>query len=390
LIGAVGVVLWATETMLVTLTTSIPPLQTVALAFLFAASMSPAVWLLTGAHPLEAFRQPLRVWILTVVSLVGYHSCIYYATQQAPPAAAALLQSTTPLMIVLGSAFLPGERLRWWHVLGALLGFLGVMLLIDTGSEGGSAGSSFFYLALIGVAAGLWGLYSVATRLLPDVPSSALGMFYAVSAVTAFAAHLLLETWVPPQASEWLAIAGLGFFPMGLAIYFWDFGLKKGDIQALGAFSYVEPFIGAVIVAVFTGAALTLSLVWCGLLVITGAIIASASLWKKAPPPSRMAFPSDIRADGWLVQVGSIHSETDLKQVTNMIVERLLEIGGNYDRGKHDREMPELLQAFRLVLEITDELHQPALLPITNRDQVLFASRMDPTYDGQVTCLDAR
>ncbi|TDK39680.1 DMT family transporter [Rhizobium deserti] len=371
LIGAAGVVLWATETMLVTLTTSIPPLQTVALAFLFAASMSPAVWLFTGAHPLEAFRQPLRVWVLTVVSLVGYHSCIYYATQQAPPAAAALLQSTTPLMIVLGSAFLPGERLRWWHVVGALLGFFGVMLLIDTGSEGGNGGSSFYYLALIGVAAGLWGLYSVVTRLLPDVPSSALGMFYGVSAFTAFAAHLLLETWVAPQTSEWLAIAGLGFFPMGLAIYFWDFGLKKGDIQALGAFSYVEPFIGAVIVAVFTGAALTLSLLWCGLLVITGAIIASASLWKKSQPPSLVAFPAGSGGDGWLAQVSSIQTETDLSEVTNRIVERLVEVGGDYEPGKHDREMPELLQAFRLVLQIADELHEPVLLPSKIQDLLL-------------------
>jgi drug/metabolite transporter (DMT)-like permease len=133
LLGALGVMLWATETTLITYTTGIPPIQTVALAFGFAAALSPAVWLITGDGPLEAFRHPLRVWLLIVGALVAYHACIYYATQLAPPAPAALLRGTTPLMFVIGSALLPGARLRWWHVLGAGMGFDGVIMLIDSG-----------------------------------------------------------------------------------------------------------------------------------------------------------------------------------------------------------------------------------------------------------------
>ncbi|MBB3398110.1 MULTISPECIES: DMT family transporter [unclassified Rhizobium] len=282
LVGAVGVILWATETTLVTFTTAIPPLQTVATAFLFAAAMSPFVWLVTGSHPLAAFRQPPRVWLLVVISLVGYHACIYYATQKAPAAAAALLQGTTPLMIVLGSAFLPGERLRWWHIVGALMGLAGVISLVDAGSsEASFSAGATFYLSLIGVAAALWGIYSVLTRTLPEVPSSALGMFYAASAIVSYVAHLSFEEWVRPTTAEWLAMAALGCLPMGLAIYFWDHGLKKGDIQALGAFSYVEPFVGALFVASFTTAAFDLSLLWAGVLIIGGAVIASTSLWAR-------------------------------------------------------------------------------------------------------------
>lgn len=282
-IGAVGVVLWATETSLVTYTTAIPPLETVAIAFVFAALLSPVVWLVTGESPFAALRQPPSVWALTVGSLVAYHACIYYATQKAPPAAAALLQGTTPLMIVIGSAFLPGERLRWWHVVGVILGLAGVLRLIDTG-RADSVVDGGFYLALIGVAAALWGVYSVLSRALPDVPSSALGMFYAASAILSFGLHFSVEAWVQPTSQAWLAMAALGIFPMGLAIYFWDFGLKRGDIQALGAFSYVEPFIGASLVALFTGGVLHLSLLWSGLLVVGGAVIASASLWTSRKP----------------------------------------------------------------------------------------------------------
>ena len=361
LIGAAGVVLWATETVLVTVTTSIPPLQTVALAFMFAAAMSPAVWIVTGSHPLEAFRQPISVWALTVGALVGYHSCIYYATQQAPPAAAALLQSTTPLMIVVASAFLPGERLRWWHIVGATLGFGGVVLLIDTGGDAGDTISAIFYLCVIGVAAALWGLYSVLTRLLPDVPSSVLGLFYAASAILTFAAHLLLENWVQPNPTEWMAIVALGIFPMGLAIYFWDYGLKKGDMQALGAFSYVEPFIGAVIVAVFTGVALNLSLLWSGVLVVVGAVIASAGLWKKSS--DRAASVDVLLHTGWTSAVASIASYAELQGLTSSVLERLAILGrrDNYSC-RHDNELGELLQALDIILQLWDSLDEPATL----------------------------
>jgi drug/metabolite transporter (DMT)-like permease len=201
----------------------------VTIAFVFAALTSPFVWWLTRTSPLAAFRQPARVWLLTVGSLAGYHACIYYATQQAPPAAAALLQGTTPLMIVLGSALLPGERLRWWHMVGTSLGLCGVLLLIENGSQTAAASpNAAFHLSLIGAAAGLWGLYSVASRSLPETPSSTLGVFYAACAVVLACAHLLLETWVAPSREEWAAMTALGVVPMGLAIYLWDYGVKRG------------------------------------------------------------------------------------------------------------------------------------------------------------------
>lgn len=306
LLGALGVALWASETTLITYTTAIPPLQMVTVAFGCAALTSPFVWWMTGTSPLAAFRQPARVWLLTVGSLAGYHACIYFATQQAPPAAAALLQGTTPLMIVLGSALLPGERLRWWHMVGTSLGLCGALLLIENGSQTAAAISdAAFHLSLIGVAAGLWGLYSVASRSLPDVPSAALGVFYAACAVVLACAHLLLETWVAPSREEWAAMTALGVVPMGLAIYLWDYGVKRGDIQALGAFSYVEPFIGAVLVALFTNGVLGWNLLWSGVLVLGGAALSAVSLWSGPPEPEVADMDRSARLQR--VSVGCVH-----------------------------------------------------------------------------------
>jgi drug/metabolite transporter (DMT)-like permease len=280
LIGALGVVLWATETLLLTFTGDVPPLEIVALAFGTAAALSAVPWIASGRFPQGVFRYPLKVWLVTVGALVGYHACIYYAVQHAPPAPAALLQGTTPLMIVLGSALLPGERLRWWHLLGTLLGLCGVLALVSGDAPGQLIGSApNFYLALVGVAAGLWGFYSLATRTFAEIPTSALGIFYAVAALSAGAAHVSFERWVTPDLAELVAILALGAFPMGLALYCWDHGMKRGDLQALGGFSYSEPLLGAVFVAIAGQGNLTASMLWAGLLIIAGAAFGSWSVF---------------------------------------------------------------------------------------------------------------
>jgi hypothetical protein len=103
---------------------------------------------------------------------------------------------------------------------------------------------------------------------------------FAAAAIAAAVTHVSFETWVTPAASEALAIAALGAFPMGLALYFWDFGVKRGDMQALGGASYFEPLLGAVFVAIAGQGDLELSLIWAGLLIILGAGLASRNVWR--------------------------------------------------------------------------------------------------------------
>lgn len=297
IVGAMGIGLWATETSLIKLTENLPPLETVSLSFAMAALLGLVVSAALGSNPLEAFRQPRNVWIVTVIALVGYHACIYYAVKNAPALPAALLQGTTPLMIVLGSAFLPGERLRWWHVAGTFVGLAGVVSLVSGEDPAVTvAANPEFYLALVGIAAALWGLYSLATRTFADVPTSSMGMFFAAAAVIAGIGHLSIETFVMPSLGEWAAIVALGAFPMGLALYFWDHGVKRGDIQALGGISYFEPFLGALFVVALGQGDFHLSLLWAGVLVTGGAALASRSVWdlsvfSRAPRESEPVSP---------------------------------------------------------------------------------------------------
>ena len=74
-------------------------------------------------------KQPLVAWMVGVGGLFGYHALYFLALRFAPPAEAGLLNYLWPLLIVLFSSLLPGERLAPHHIIGALLGLAGTVLL---------------------------------------------------------------------------------------------------------------------------------------------------------------------------------------------------------------------------------------------------------------------
>ncbi len=60
------------------------------------------------------------MWLTGIGGLFGYHFLYFTALRNAPAVEAGLIAYLWPLFIVVGSALLPGERLRWYHVAGAL------------------------------------------------------------------------------------------------------------------------------------------------------------------------------------------------------------------------------------------------------------------------------
>ena len=196
---------------------------------------------------LRAMRQPARVWLLGVAGLFGYHFLYFTALRNAPAVEAGLIAYLWPLLIVVGSALLPGEKLGWQHVAGALAGLAGTVLIVS------GSGLAFDDRFLFGYGAALlcaftWSAYSLLSRRFGHVPTDVVTGFCAATAVLSLVCHLALEQTVWPQgAGQWLAVAGLGLLPVGAAFYAWDYGVKHGNIQVLGASSYAAPLLSTLI-----------------------------------------------------------------------------------------------------------------------------------------------
>ncbi len=279
LIGFGAILLWASLALLTTLAGPVPPFQMTAMAFALAFALALIKWIGAREPIGRHLDQPWRVWALGIGGLFGYHAMYFAALALAPPVEANLLNYLWPLLIVVFSGLLPGERLRWWHLAGTFAGLIGCVVLIGGGSAGVRPEYAAGYLAALGAAL-TWSSYSVLSRRVREVPTDAVGGFCGATALLAFMAHLVFERTYIPQGSEWLAVIGLGLGPVGAAFYLWDFGVKRGDIRSLGALSYMAPLLSTILLVVFGRAEPSVRLAVACLLIVGGAMLASRELWK--------------------------------------------------------------------------------------------------------------
>jgi drug/metabolite transporter (DMT)-like permease len=281
LVGGSAVLMWATLALLTTLTGAVPPFQLVAMAFAIAFLLALGAWLARGQPILPVLRQPAPVWALGIAGLFGYHFFYFLALRQAPAVEASLINYLWPLLIVLFSALLPGERLRWFHVFGAAAGLGGTVLLIAGGGAAGFAAAHWLgYLAAFACAF-VWSGYSVLSRRFGQVPTDAVGGFCGATAVLAALCHLLFETTVWPEGAEWLAVLALGAGPVGAAFFVWDHGVKHGDIKALGAFAYAAPLLSTILLIAFGRGAPSWRIAAACVLITGGAALAAGDLLRR-------------------------------------------------------------------------------------------------------------
>jgi drug/metabolite transporter (DMT)-like permease len=284
LIGLTAILMWSLLAALTVATGKIPAFQLAAMAFAIGALVGPLTWI-WRPEAVRALRQRPMAWIVGVGGLFGYHALYFLALRFAPPAEAGLLNYLWPLLIVVLSSLLPGERLAPHHVVGALLGLAGTGLLFAGNSGSGLAPGQLPGLFAAFVAAFVWAAYSVMSRKLKSVPTDAVAGFCLATALLAATAHGLLETTVWPETSlQWLAIAALGVGPVGAAFYAWDIGMKRGDIRVLGAASYATPLLSTAFLILAGFAKPSANIAIAAILIAGGGLIAARDMiWKKTP-----------------------------------------------------------------------------------------------------------
>ncbi len=281
LTGFIAILLWSLLAVLTVATGRIPPFQLAAVTFAIGGAIG-AVWLSrAGAWPL--LRQPLKVWALGVGGLFGYHALYFIALRFAPPAEAGLLNYLWPLLIVLFSGLLPGDRLRGHSIAGAVIGLAGTGFLFA--GNGLAPSLDYFpgYSAAF-CAAFVWATYSVLSRRFAAVPTAAVAGFCLATALLAAVCHLALEATVwPANAKQWLAAVALGVGPVGIAFYAWDIGVKQGDIRLLGVASYAAPILSTLFLVLADYAEPRGALWVAALMIAGGGLLAAKDMMFRRP-----------------------------------------------------------------------------------------------------------
>jgi drug/metabolite transporter (DMT)-like permease len=285
LIGFSAVIMWAMLAVLTARSGAVPPFQLAAVTFAIGTLTGLAIFAAMGRLP----RIPKGQGSALATGIAGlflYHFFYFTALRNAPAVEASLIAYLWPLLIVVGSALLPGERLKAHHVLGALIGLGGAALILVARGGGLSGGGSVIGYGAALACAFTWSAYSLLSRRFAAVPTDAVVLYCAATSVLSALCHLALETTVwPASAGEWTAILALGLLPVGAAFYAWDHGCKAGDIQILGASSYASPLLSTVILILAGAAEATPVILGACLLITLGAAFAAKDMIVKRTAP---------------------------------------------------------------------------------------------------------
>lgn len=221
--------------------------------------------------------------------LLGGNATVAWAEQRVPSGIASLLIATMPMWIVL---------LDWlWHkgarptgrvVSGLLLGFLGILLLVNQGHGVDSQAIDLIGVGALLMAAMLWSIGSLYSRkaALPKSPIQGIGMQMLAGGVLVCLAgiaggelqHFDIGSISVTSFISWGYLTIFGSM-IGFTCYIWL--LKVAPAERVATYAYVNP-----VIAVFLGWAIVGEVITLQTLIASALIIVSVVLIikrKKAP-----------------------------------------------------------------------------------------------------------
>lgn len=219
-----------------------------------------------------------------ICSMLFFTFCYFQAIKLTSLAAAAILLYTAPMIVMVISLFVFGERLTAAKIVAAVMAFAGCCLVSSAGSGGLSVSAAGL---IYGLCAGFgYALYSVFARLAIDRGYSSLTINFYCCALAAVGAAVI---WGPAEPvclmfSGWkplLTSCALGFVTCFLPYLMYTRGLERVEAGRASVMASVEPVVAAVSGAIVFHEELTLFGV-LGMLLVLGAIAVLNAKLKKS------------------------------------------------------------------------------------------------------------
>ena len=199
---------------------------------------------------------------------VGGAALIVWALGNLPIATVTAIVFSSPIVVLIFSMHLLGERVSWFRWIAVLIGFAGVLAIIRPG------GVDFRWVLLIPVAAAVVsGLRDVMTRRLSRTDTSISLLFWASTLMVAVALFTIPLGWraLTVTASAWLLVNGL----LNAGAHFLMIeALRLGDAGLVSPFRYTAILWATVAgVLVWQEVPGAMTIIGAALLVVSGILI---------------------------------------------------------------------------------------------------------------------
>ena len=204
------------------------------LLFLRGALTSVAVALICWRMDVFGAQIPRRDRWLIALRTTSEVAAAYFlltALFNMPIADVTAILQALPLTIALAAALLFSEPLGWRRLTAILVGFVGVLLIVQPGGDG------FSIYALYGLAAvACVTVRDLTTRRLSrGIPSMLVTLFTSMAVMTVFGLASLGAPWVPMSGREIALTVGSAFCVIGGYLF-------SVMVMRVGEISFVAPF----------------------------------------------------------------------------------------------------------------------------------------------------
>jgi drug/metabolite transporter (DMT)-like permease len=265
---------------------TMPPFIMAAVRFVCAGVLMYA-WLRLRGAPRPSIGQWAASALIGALLLGGGNGGVVWAQRTVPSGLTSILVSLVPLWMAVFECFAPkGERPTWLTWFGLLLGFGGLLLLLDVRATGFQLTPGFIALIISPIA---WALGSVLAKRV-QLPSSPF-MATAAQMITggillAFMALVSGETqsfhWAQVSAASWVGLIYLMFIGglIGYTAYVWL--LKNAPLTLVSTYAYVNPLVAVLLGWFFVGETFTARTGVAGLVILLSVAITGLSARRKS------------------------------------------------------------------------------------------------------------
>jgi len=230
-----------------------PPLSVSALRFLIAGLIAVTIAYCLGQRPRFTRQQWRGIIVFGICQNAIYLGLFFMAMTRLEASVASIIASTMPLLVAFALVTIYRERLSTVGIIGMMVGFAGVILIMQSRISGG--------VDVIGVA--LCGLGVVALTVATLSVKSAstggnlfmvVGLQMLVGAAALAAPALAFETWdVTWTPKITVAFIYTVIVPGIIATYIWFILVSRIGATKAATFHFLNPFFGVAIAAALLG-----------------------------------------------------------------------------------------------------------------------------------------
>jgi drug/metabolite transporter (DMT)-like permease len=205
-------------------------------------------------HVVRQWQLLVKSWkiivLLGILGIANFNTFVYIGLQSTTATNAVIIVSTTPIIIVVLSRFLHGDKITFIQGLGIIISLFGVITIVSRGNASSllafkfSVGDFWIMAAVLS-----WALYSVMLKWCPaGMHSLSLLAGTAIVGVAVLAPFYVWETWTGITMRlnfvTFSIVLYVSFFASVLAIVFWNHAVARVGANRAGQFMHLVPANG--------------------------------------------------------------------------------------------------------------------------------------------------